>query len=163
MNSLSQDKNLTIFDIEWSGPFTIPYDEETWERNLSNVAERVQVGETVYQIYGQHPVFGANALLYIGITERQDARFKEHFKENARFWYFEGVSVHIGVPEPETQNQENALENAEALLIAHHKPPLNRNHIDTPPLEAHSLHIFNWGARGVLFPECSGRWFYWDK
>ncbi len=41
----------------------------------------------IYQIYGNHVVFGAGSLLYIGMTTEQTFgdRFKQHFDEWIRY------------------------------------------------------------------------------
>ena len=51
----------TIVHLEWSGPYLYP------EARMCNAD-----GDWgIYQIYGDHPVYGSDVLLYIGKAERQ--------------------------------------------------------------------------------------------
>ena len=54
--------NGEIIHIDWDGPYRI---EEINELN----DEKKDYG--IYQIYGTHPVYGSNVLLYIGKADQQ--------------------------------------------------------------------------------------------
>lgn len=51
-----------IIHIEWDGPFKLDQLSE-----LNNT----DIDFGIYQIYGSHPIYGADVLLYIGKADRQ--------------------------------------------------------------------------------------------
>ncbi|TXK61008.1 GIY-YIG nuclease family protein [Alkalisalibacterium limincola] len=109
-----------------------------------------------------HPVYGPDVLLYIGETKKNETgartierRLKEHLA--GRFWSHTELSFSIGVPEKELNHEE--VKAVESILIAAHKPALNRASIDAANPGARELLIQNYGFSRSLFPECSGS--YW--
>jgi len=54
--------NELIIHIEWDGPFKLDQLSE-----LNNI----DIDFGIYQIYGSHPIYGADVLLYIGKADRQ--------------------------------------------------------------------------------------------
>lgn len=135
--------------IDWSSGITL---DESYELN----------GPTdygVYQIYGSHPVYGHNVLLYIGKANYQTfgVRLFQHDK-----WLVNqdssNVRVYIGrisSDEKSDQNWELKIDLAESLLIYCHQPACNSSNIKSVkniPLETH---VFNWLDRGMLLAEVS--------
>ena len=53
---------MKIIHIEWDGPYTIGQLPEL-KNEVSDYG--------VYQVYGAHPVYGSNVLLYIGKADEQ--------------------------------------------------------------------------------------------
>ncbi len=152
---------MKIIDIVWEGPFDLKYDRETAEYSPPDLPEKLIKQATVYQIYGQHLVYGRNVLLYIGKTEQGVAmRLKAHLK-----WRFAGeveLSVRMGTLYNENGNliqSEKLFLAVESLLIVAHKPAMNRQHLDCPKDDAAKIHVRNWGLIGDILPECSGG--YW--
>ena len=47
---------MTIIHVQWDGPFTLD--------QLSEMNNEYDYG--VYQVYGSHPIYGSDVLLYIG-------------------------------------------------------------------------------------------------
>ncbi len=154
--------NLTIIDISWSerskvvysraqGIYVLPDDD-----NLST--------QGFYCIYGRHPVYGPDVLLYIGETKATasgsrsfDVRLREHTA--GRFWYHANLSYSLGISEKPLDTLETRL--AESILIAAHKPALNRRSIDRALPGSEKYLIRNWDFPASLQHECSGE--YWRQ
>ena len=148
-----------IIHVQWDGPFT-----------LSNVVKlsdkRTDYG--IYQIYGSHPIYGNNTLLYIGKACQQT--FAERIsQENWKGWELgQGrIQVHIGrlsgstTPKRAEWNQEIDL--VELLLLTAHKPAHNASGIvslsNAIDMKIREIHVLNWGNCQDLLPEISGaRW-----
>ena len=120
----------------------------------------------LYQIYGHHPVYGNDVLLYIGQTCENSfsGRIKEHEKE----WLFslesKSIRIHVGrIHNAETMDEDewrNVVDMAETLLIYSHWPVANTMGIESIDDEKYyKIHILNCGEYGDLLPEVSGeRW-----
>lgn len=156
---------MRYIDIEWEGPFSVPYDRNEDEYGVPELPADLVEDARLYCIYGRHPVYGASALLYIGETKKSDSgrnilkRLKEHF--SGRFWYHTELQIHLGKAYQNKRRvgQKTTIKAIESLLIAAHMPALNRRHIDKPIPAAMDLHIVNFGFTGSLAAECSGRAF----
>lgn len=150
-------------DIEWEGPFSVGYERETDDHVDPELPKELGESWGVYQIYGNHPIYGRDSLLYIGETRKSDTgrslarRFSEHMK--GRFWAYVGLSVYAGVVKHRDRlvDDKVLIKDVESLLIAAHSPALNRQHIDGAKETASNLHVCNWGYRGDMLPEVSGR------
>jgi hypothetical protein len=146
----------TIIHIVWSDP--IP---------LATVGEFVSDATDfgLYAIYGNHPIHGNNALLYIGRclggsfgweVPRKQPKFDNPKVEaiHVRLGRLAGVTT----PSDDAWNRE--IELAERLLIFAHQPPLNvKRGLGAMESVLQSIHVCNWGLRGDILPEVSGlRW-----
>lgn len=122
----------------------------------------------LYQIYGHHPVYGENSLLYIGKTENS---FSERLKQHKTEWLFdlesEKVEVRVGriadADQMEDSEWQERVDKAEALLIYSHWPAGNEQRkeskIKIDEEKYYDIHVLNWGEYGDLLPEVSGdRW-----
>lgn len=123
----------------------------------------------VYQIYGTHPIYGSDVLLYIGKADKQTlgVRIPQHEK-----WaYTSDVSNikvytgHLGSNSDVSDEEwSHLIDVAERLLIFTHKPAYNSasiNSIYKVPIESH---VFNWGNFRNLMPEVSAfRYLATDK
>jgi len=148
--------SLEVIELEWSGPFSINWDKNEKFYTLSDIPAQLQNTAGIYQVYGRHPVYGANVLLYIGKTEQSFGdRLMEHFKN--RFWFHSDLSVRLTTNSIDSVN----IENVESILIAAHKPALNRDHIDTAKDSAKGILVRNLEFFGSLQSECSGD--YWTQ
>jgi len=140
---MSDEKHYLV-QVFWEGPFSV---EQAIERPEA-------AGQGVYQLYGQHIVFGLNSLLYIGMTDGQT--FARRLRQHRDRWlqYETDVSVRLGLLRD--HGSLKLLRNIEALTIWWHSPPYNSKCIwrygGTP------LRVQNWGARGSLQPEYSSHW-----
>jgi hypothetical protein len=155
-----------IVHIIWEGNFSV-------DEVIKNKSGDNDYG--VYQIYGKHPIYGLNSLLYIGIATDQtfSKRFDEHNKKWLRDLDLSSVTVCLGdvylqpgkvYKESEDfvspEEWERITKQCEQLLIYALAPGYNsRNKQSINELELRELHILNWGDRRDLFPEISGdRW-----
>ena len=149
-----------------------------WEGNLSldqvikNKSDEKDCG--IYQIYGTHPIYGHNSLLYIGIATDQTfaKRISEHKKQWLKDSDLDPVTIYLGdvyrqlgkvYKESEDFSDEEweiITKQCEQLLIYALAPGYNsRNKQSINELELRDLHILNWGDRRDLYPEISGdRW-----
>ena len=60
-----------IYEIYWQGPYTT--------ETIDSIDEEDRENYVLYKIYGSHPLYGNNVLLYIGKTKRGvNKRLKEH-------------------------------------------------------------------------------------
>ena len=60
-----------IYEVCWDGPYT--------KDTLDEISEEDNNKYVLYKVYGSHPVYGNNVLLYIGMTERGiKIRLTEH-------------------------------------------------------------------------------------
>ena len=103
-----------IVHIEWDGPFSIDKAKEKTGKD----------NRGVYQIYGNHPVYGYGALLYIGKAAGQT--FSERIKQEEKWLKKEygPFQIYTGdVDEEETDIQWEALVDlVEKFLIYSHQP-----------------------------------------
>jgi hypothetical protein len=150
---------IEVIDIDWEGPFPISYDRDEGSYGTDHIPSELLDYSGFYQVYGRHPVYGSNVLLYIGETKpKQDgsrsfrARMKEHL--GGRFFYHLNLSVYIG---PSTYGAD-VIRKVESILIFSHFPALNRKHIDGPVDGAEKYMVRNWGFLGSLESVCTGYW-----
>lgn|SRR5690625_3389368 len=143
---------IEIIQIKWEGPFRI---EDL--RALNN--HETDYG--IYQIYGNHFVYGENVLLYIGKANEQTfyTRITQHsyWLENHFFIY---VGRLIGKTTPSYELWGNKLDAVEQLLINIHAPAYNTANINSVNVDkVGHIHILNVGEYKSLLPEVSGtRW-----
>ncbi len=156
-----------IIEILWRGPFNITdlkkdtYNNTDYKENLFNKSDFPDYG--LYQIYGTHPVFGPNSLLYIGKTDSFTGRLNAHNLNWVKYEY-DDVKVYlgaIGVPNCETvtwSEYDRIQSIAEKLLVFMCQPPYNgylKASFDPPKIENHSLAIYNFGKKALLPTELS--------
>jgi hypothetical protein len=151
----------TIIHLQWQGPYPLRH-----THTLKN--PHTDIG--LYQIYGHHPVYGANVLLYIGQTmggtfgqRIEEHNFGEGFQEDS-----EHVEVYVGrlkgVSTPSLGEWRNEINWAEKLLIHVHDPAYNSRHnleLDESDPRVSNARVLNWGCIRALQPEVSGR--RWTK
>src|SRR5699024_4002576 len=114
----------------------------------------------IYQIYGNHIVYGENVLLYIGQANEQT--FYTRITQHA-YWLENHFSFYIGrligqlTPSYEKWHKISA---AEQLLINIHAPAYNTANINSVYVDkVGHLHILNVVKYKSLLPEVSGtRW-----
>jgi hypothetical protein len=148
-------QDLRIVHIEWEGPLS-------WKQALQLNSSK---DYGTYQIYGCHPVYGSDVLLYIGKAERQtfgnrisQETWWEHQADFGRLSLYVGRFAGYSIPTDEEWGRQIHL--AERLLIAAHLPACNaQKNIQRDDPEMIHLHLFNWGTYRSLIPEVSGfRW-----
>ncbi len=144
----------SLIHIQWEGP--LPYDEA---KRL--VDEHADYG--VYQIYGAHPVYGSDVLLYIGRANSQTfgIRLRQeywnyHNQDAARVCVYVGrLSGYAGTPTDEEWARQISL--VERLLIYSHWPAGNSSGLNVEFSEDfQKVQVLNWGKYRDLLPEVSG-------
>lgn len=147
-----------IFEVHWQGPYK--------PNKLKKLSKEERKKLCLYSVYGSHPVYGNNVLLYIGMTIRTvNQRLDEHsyWMDQERFGesdiYLASIGKFIGWKEsydteifdrPSTK----IIERVEKLLIFSHQPYGNTANKKQADLSA-GLRIFNTGCYGSLQPEVS--------
>lgn len=116
----------------------------------------------LYQYYGQHPVYGADRLLYIGkaVGQGVSERLMQHVHDA---WSSVPVKICFGEILSNSINDDstvNQISLAESLLIYSHSPCWNSSNVKSIAHEEYGgVHIFNWGEYAGLLPEISyARW-----
>ena len=154
--------------IEWDGPYNlndIGYDESEGYK-VSTVLNDDTTDFGIYQVYGCHPVYGNDVLLYIGKAAKQT--FAKRLSREA--WEMNEDSKHIKFyvgrlfgEEPSSWNEwEEMIDKAERMLIYAHEPARNSSNIlnisrSQMKLEEFSeIRIFNYDNYRNLMPEISG-------
>ncbi|MDE2916640.1 MAG: hypothetical protein OXM00_05375 [Paracoccaceae bacterium] len=148
---------IEIINIKWEGPLTL---EKAYNKNKKN-------DKGVYQVYGDHPVYGLDVLFYIGKTQGQTfgVRLKTHEK-NFGEWD-QRIQIYLGriyaerKAWPSAQKWGSMIDRVERILIPACWPALNCQGIGGPSNsgedEVKDLLILNWGRFRSLPATVSGR------
>jgi hypothetical protein len=141
-----------VIHIEWEGPFSF---------NDLNKFNDAKIDFGVYQIYGNHPIYGSDILLYIG--KAQEETFFMRLYPDREYWQ-KHCGIYLGRlagdKTPHNEEWSRQIDLAEKLLIYSHSPAYNSSNIASIPDNAlRDVHIFNWFEHRDLLPEVSGgRW-----
>lgn len=140
--------------IQWEGPHN--YSEALKLRD-----DFTDFG--IYQIYGSHPIYGSDVLIYLGKADKQTfgLRLSQESwgscnQDASRVTVYVGrLSSYEKTPPDAEWSKRIAL--AERLLISSHWPAGNSSGLNVQFGEdTHEVHIFNWGQHRDLLPEVSG-------
>lgn len=155
------NKETKIYDVYWEGPYSL--DSITQDKTRSIVKD----WHCLYQIYGDHPTYGRDVLLYIGKTERDaKERLSEHYSRFsnqcdevkvflASFGEFTSWhEMREGNYEPISKDNTE-LNTIESLLIYAHQPAYNIQFLSGTTFGGQNFRIFNTGRRKSLMPEIS--------
>jgi hypothetical protein len=133
---------------------------EAFLRNFNDFDTERDFG--IYQIYGNHPVYGDDTLLYIGKAAEQTftRRMKGHYDFDASQVVGQLTRIHLGyfceIDDMNPQIWEDAISDVEPILIKAHIPALNgqgvKGFLESP---GQNILVYNWGDKGRLFPEVS--------
>ena len=143
---------IEVIQIKWGGPFFI--------EDLKSLNDD-EIDYGIYQIYGNHLVYGENVLLYIGQANEQTffTRIRQHY-----YWLEDEFSFYIGrlsgQVTPSHEIWHDKISAVEQLLIHIHAPAYNTANINSVNIaKVGHLHILNVGKYKSLLPEVSGtRW-----
>lgn len=143
---------VEVIQLKWEGPFRI---EDL--RALNNY----ETDYGIYQIYGNHLVYGENVLLYIGHANEQTfyTRITQH-----SYWLENHFIIYIGrlsgQVTPSHEIWHDKISAVDQLLIHIHAPAYNTANINSVNIDkVGHLHILNVGKYKSLLPEVSGtRW-----
>jgi len=134
----------SLVKVYWEGPLDIS----------AAFKKKGRRDRGLYQVYGDHPVFGPHSLLYVGRTDQQSfgMAFVQHYERWMK--HDSGVTIHLG-----TFRDHGAsvlVKEVEALTILWHSPPYNSKGIwvyGGPPVR-----VQNHDSRGRLLAEYSSHW-----
>jgi len=159
---------MQTITLKWRGPFRFNKNEKLQNKydETSEEHKKLFTKTGLYQIYGYHPVYGQNVLLYIGITTKQD--FEKRLSN--RWWItdnqdIDNIEVYLGEPigvidKLDGKEKDKIIKNAESLLIYTHAPARNSSNINSVNYEELlDIKIQNIGSFKSLLPEVSGE--YW--
>jgi hypothetical protein len=144
-----------VFDVHviWKGPYR--HDKLAYLRN-----EDSDYG--VYQVYGSHPVYGSDVLIYIGKAVQQT--FGVRIPQSGWDEYNgdpDNLKVYVGrlagtEPTPADEEWSRLIDLVEKLLIVAHWPGGNSANInaDFEKMDQ-DVRVMNWGAYRSLLPEVS--------
>jgi hypothetical protein len=144
--------NERFVHIEWVGPFSygpdglVPSVRDHPGNPSAKDLTRLLRKPGLYMVYGDHPVHGDRALLYIGKATPLDRRLKEQ-----RLWiqYEWRLEIYLSsVP-------QSNLDDVEKLLIYAHSPAYNSSSISDVPQLGRPIRIWNDGNFSKLYPEIS--------
>jgi hypothetical protein len=155
-----QERSESTFDVHWYGP----YSEQ--ELNEKYGGDRSMV---LYSIYGPHPLYGHDVLLYIGMTEScTSLRISQH-----RWWTGElagSIKIFVAAVAPFTTWKdmesmedyppldEKVIRCLEGLLIFAHQPVFNVKCRDSLSGDF-TVRLFNTGSIRDLYPEVSSTYY----
>lgn len=155
----------TIYDVYWEGPYTVEY----LKTDLSKTQNENYV---LYKIYGTHPVYGRDVLLYIGMTKQG---LKERLKQHDD-WIdneFDPCKIYVasvgkfeswkkaGYYEIYEALDSDTIKKVESILIFAHQPVYNTRSKKNAE-DAKNIRVFNTGRLGSLMPEISGLYYFGD-
>jgi hypothetical protein len=143
--------------IDWDGPYTLDELEELDD-------PRIDYG--LYQVYGSHPLYGEEVLLYLGATGATGERtFGARLAEEQNYWEveedFQPLIIYVGrlmgVVTPTNAAWEEEMDLALRLLTYAHAPVFNAREVAAmPDDDLKDVHVVNWGEYLDLAPEVSG-------
>jgi hypothetical protein len=141
-----------IIQILWEGPYKL---------SELNKLTNVETDYGLYQIYGYHPLYGSNVLLYIGKADQQTFGMRIRQEKWDEVNDSNNDQIYIGrlhgAATPSEEQWSNEISLAEQLLIYVHKTGFNSSSISSyPELVLQSVHVLNWGDHRDLYPEVSG-------
>ena len=129
---------MTEIKISWEGPFNI---EDILSGKIDSNKYETKVNDIgLYQIYGTHPIYGDNVLVYIGRTKNKNG-FKSRLKNR---WVVEdgsdsdNVQIYLGTIFSDSEKldkdeiiKDKLIDKAEVLLINALKPAFNSSNIQS--------------------------------
>jgi len=165
--------NETTHIVYWEGPFS----PKKMEKFLKKGNSKKLNSWVLYSVYGSHPLYGDNVLLYIGMIDDVATKNKRTVAKRLQehqYWfdeqYFGDSKIYLasidenefsGWKEFEKVTRFNHpqklkfIKSVESLLIYSHQPAYNTKNRYTAN-DSHYLRLFNTGAKGLLSPEVSG-------
>lgn len=155
-------EEFDVVEIEWHPKLLVRVTGEDWDYRVDEIPEACRQRAAFYCIYGSHPIYGEDVLLYIGETKSSPGKMRDVGKRIAehlsgRFQNFLNLSFTLGVANEDLG--DDRVKAIESILISAHKPALNRQSIDAAIPSAAGLLVRNYGFSRSLFSELSGTYF----
>jgi len=153
--------------IWWEGPFNI---NDITDENIDAFQYDVKsTSKGIYQIYGSHPLYGNDVLLYIGRTKDKNG-FKSRLSGR---WVIENgndpknVKIYLGTIFSDSQKISDDIENSmieksEVLLINAMKPAFNSSNIQSVRNPNDEYIIYNSGSYRNIYPILESNYFWQD-
>lgn len=140
--------------LQWVGPYD--YASATMMRD-----SKTDFG--IYQVYGTHPIYGSDALLYVGKASEQTfgTRLSQHDwiahnQDSSRIQIYLG-RLHTYADTPVFEEWSRQISIVERLLIFAHTPAGNSSGLNVSlDDDVQAVHVLNWGQFRDLMPEVSG-------
>lgn len=154
-----------IINIAWEGPFNI---DEILKGEIDNNKYEVTSDDIgLYQIYGSHPLYGSDVLVYIGRTQDQKG-FKSRL--NNRWVINNGndvnnVKIYLGKIFSDSKRLtdseiNSSIEKAEVLMIHALKPAFNSSNIQSVKDFNEDYIVYNRGSYRSLYPILDSNYFW---
>ncbi|HBS88598.1 MAG: hypothetical protein A2W91_18330 [Bacteroidetes bacterium GWF2_38_335] len=145
------ERKIELIKILWSGPYT-----------PDQIRNNKKIG--LYQIYGTHPIYGRNVLIYIGETTTSFIdRIKAH--QNWMQYELDELVFYTGEIQSEEQNNIRYIKEAEKMLLYYTCPAYNSNlisdYMKSKDFDDFEIIIMNFGKIGSLPYEVST--FHYDS
>ena len=158
--------------IEWDGPYSledIGYDEESDRNKPYNKTDKLNddnIDYGIYQVYGCHPMYGNDVLLYIGKAQEQTFATRlaqEGWESNSDS---KNIKFYVGrlfaVEKPTHEEWNDKISKAESILIYAHEPARNSSNVlnvtknQTKLRDFENIRVLNYNDYRSLMPEVSG-------
>jgi len=160
--------------IEWEGSYSLEdigynKNEDSYSITKNTFLNDGNIDYGIYQVYGSHPVYGTDVLLYIGKAQKQT--FAKRLSQEAWEYNedFQNIKFYIGrlFDEKQVSNEEwdEMIDKAEQMLIYAHSPAKNSSNIlnisrnDERLKELENIRVLNYDSYRSLMPEVSGEIF----
>ena len=147
----------TVVYLDWDGPYAI--------KDIRKKFGDMSKDRGIYQIYGTHPIYGNDVLLYIGKAVEQTfaVRIGQHGAGGFGYCDDERESIYIGrlyyniddFKKITVAEMKRHIDEAEKLLIYAHGPIWNTRHTSDLKGDIANLHVMNWSNHRMLMPEVS--------
>jgi hypothetical protein len=152
---MSKEQQSNVIHLLWSGPHKV----DSFKTNST-----IDNNKGVYQIYGTHPIYGRNVLLYIGKTNDNFInRISAHDDVWIKYEYDE-VTIYTGTVVDEygegvesEEDEKTLIDRAEQLLLYYCAPAYNSNGIQKLKI-TEDRRLLNYGKIGSLPTEVSTLW-----
>lgn len=155
--------NVNLIEIMWEGPYSI-------EELQGDKGKDIHTSYGLYQIYGHHPVYGSDALLYLGMSQKYtfSSRFRDEGHGAWTKMDADTVKIYIGhlgclvqpISTPEDNDWEFMIKTAESLLIYSLGPAYNSQEIKeiSKEIRTGKYIVLNHGKRKALPGTVSSFW-----
>jgi len=132
--------------IKWEGPFTA---KEIRKKN-----DDTDFG--IYQVYGNHRIYGQNVLLYVGKSVKQTfgVRIPQHtdwfdWEENQQTYF---IGKLYGLSQISIEKWDSQIDLAETYLIDYCQPAWNSQSLNIYISDYEKAQIYNYGSKCSLPP-----------
>ncbi|MFK5921473.1 MAG: hypothetical protein QM496_04795 [Verrucomicrobiota bacterium] len=146
---------MRLIHISWDGPHTLS-DLKTLRNEDKDYG--------LYAIYGSHPMYGPDVLLYLGKASEQTLGVRIGQESWLDHEDHSNIKIYVGRlcgPRKCSDDEWSGLIlDAERLMIYAHTPAYNSQNVASIPYKnLRDIHVLNWGSYRRLIPEVSGaRW-----